>query len=57
MERIQKEAFDNTKTIWQLEGWFEKTVFVIGALHIIYYGFMFLVGFWTGLFGALIGTM
>lgn len=57
MERIQKETTDNKKTIWELDGWFEKTVFVLGALHVIYYGFAFLVGFWTGLFGALIETM
>lgn len=53
MERIQKETTDNKKTIWELDGWFEKTVFVLGALHVIYYGFMFVVGFFVGLFGAL----
>lgn len=59
MERIEKEKteFENKKTVWELDGWFDKAVFIIGALHIIYYGFLFIVGFFTGLFSALIGSM
>lgn len=53
MERISKETTNNTKTLWELDGWFEKTVFVLGALHVIYYGFMFVAGFVEGLLGAL----
>ena len=58
MKKTIGENKDGIKiTIWELDGWFSKVIFVIGALHAAYYGIAFTVGFLVGLVGAAVNGL